>query len=535
MGVHDILTHNDLDSALKNKQLQVAFQPCISLSKLSALGGEAFLRWQHPALGLLPANLFMPFARAQGRTREVATFVLRETLRAVSEWRRAGLQWKAYVNVDGADLADGMLADSIALLLCEFEVPAEALTLDIRETDFAERGAQFLPHIAALRTMGVGIALDTVPGEAPLQDISSLPLTEMKIAGPAIIRFVEMTQDTGLGRIMHRLDQAREAGLLTCAMRVESEATLWALQRVGFDAAQGAYISRPLPLTELVRWDHIWRKAAAELTAQKQRPAPKAPVSESPAERKALEAQLSDRIEDPSAPITLAADDETGEVLAPVFGRRAPEPPPPEHTGSEPLAAEEAAPVAEADDFAFDAPGLEDEAREPQPVTEAAAEVEPGTEMESEAEGEDIGDDAEAASSKDFSFDASPTTESDVPPMAEFTFDAHAADLPPPVQPEPAQSMPHRRAEPVAREPALTGPPANFKVHRKTTDEMSAPASVAGRTEKTRGGADKPATLEPVLIERRIPGLAKPIVMQVAQSGHEGRGLFGRRKSSGKN
>lgn len=520
MGVHDILTHNDLDSALKNKQLQVAFQPCISLSKLSALGGEAFLRWQHPALGLLPANLFMPFARAQGRTREVAMFMLRETLRAVSEWRRAGLQWKAYVNVDGADLADGMLADSIALLLCEFEVPAEALTLDIRETDFAERGAQFLPHIAALRTMGVGIALDTVPGEAPLQEISSLPLTEMKIAGPAIIRFVEMTQDTGLGRIMHRLNQARDAGLLTCAVRVESEATLWALQRVGFDAAQGAYISRPIPLSELVRWDHIWHKAAAELTSQKQRRMPPAPADNNPVEHAALEAELSDRLQDPNEPIVPIVHDEVDEVTAPTFGRRAPEAMPPAPVESDPPL------VAEPEAFAFDASPLD-----------AEMDVEPEAEAPFEAEAFEDETGVEAPEAFEFEVpvedEAPPVVESDeAPPAAEFTFDAPAEDAPPMAEPDP---VPRRyRATQVSEEPAPSGPPANFKIHRKNSAEAAEPAAAPGRAAKGRGGAASAASLEPVLIERRIPGLDKPITMQVADAANEGRGLFGKRKSSSK-
>jgi len=496
MGVLDILTHNDLDSALKNKQLQVAFQPCISLSKLSALGAEAFLRWQHPALGLLPANLFMPFARAQGRTREVALFMLRETLRSAAEWRRAGLDWKAYVNVDGADLADGMLADSIALLLCEFDLPAETLTLDVRESDLAERGAQILPHLTALRTMGVGIALDTVPGEAPLQDLSGLPLTEMKIAGPAIIRFIESTKDTGLGRILNRLHQARQAGLTTCAVRVESEATLWALQRVGFDAAQGAYISPPIALRELVRWDGIWRQAAEQLSAQKTRASRAEPqIAAEPQE------QLADRFE--SA-----------------------------RTGFEPDA---------------DGEGAFDEAL----INSAIDAIAP------DAFGTDLSHNDES----EFSFDAVPDSgvtgdhedgvahdpDADTQPDApegEFSFDAPIpVELEAPEEPadEPTASIaqsfapPARAAYPIA-EPAPQEPPASVTIQRKakTGIALSAPTAPTAAAKRGRKGAPrtestaKAAPLEPVLIERRIPGLDKPIAMQVAASSREHKGLFGR-------
>lgn len=553
MGVLDILTHNDLDSALKNKQLQVAFQPSISLATLSALGAEAFLRWQHPALGLLPANLFMPFAREQGRTREVAQFMLRETLRSVADWRRAGLDWKAYVNVDGSDLADGMLADSIALLLCEFELPPEVLTLDIRESDLVERGAQVLPHLTGLRTMGVGIALDTVPGEAPLQDISALPLTEMKIAGPAIIRFMEQTREAGLGRILGRLNQAHAAGLKTCAVRVESEATLWALQRVGFDAAQGSYISPPISLNELVRWDHVWRQAAEQLTAQKAETRAAAGETAEDAGA-AAEAHLDDRFEDAHAPFTVDMDEtahfdeaavssaidaispplvdtneesdtNTPEIAAEFTPDVAHERAPQEARASEEEEFDET--VADDAEFSFDAPAAGDDVSDAPP--DAAADVElhpfpefaespPEAEAPHSAEGETAHDDA--------ADDA-------------FTFDApHAA---------PVEAEPYERAPPapvvarqrVARTPQPLPPgeaPGNITFHRSSAAAAGTPpaASKAGFNplQKGQSAAKDAAPLEHTLIERRIPGVAKPVTMQVAAATREG--FFGRLKSSRK-
>lgn len=282
------LTHEDLDSAIQNKQLFLVFQPTVALGRLMAIGAEALLRWQHPSYGLLQPGLFLPFVAEQGRSQEIARYVAREAVRACADWRKAGLDWRVAINLSVEDLADGTFASVLALMLDQAELPAEAISVDISETEFAERSATLLPALAQLRSLGCGVALDSLPGDRQLQSIDALPLSELKLAGEGMLRFVHRTQHAESGRMVARLERARSQGLRRTAVGVESEATLWAVQRSGFDTVQGTYICRPLPAHDLVRWDKIWRQAAENLSEQKARalseepPAPVAAVATPP-------------------------------------------------------------------------------------------------------------------------------------------------------------------------------------------------------------------------------------------------------------
>lgn len=266
------ITHEDLDSAFKNKQLSLVFQPKVSITRLLATGAEAYIRWQHPSHGLLLPGLFLPFIEQEGRSHELTLFVLRESLRQCVAWHREGLRWTVAVNVGASDLIDGTLATSVSLLLEEFDLPADALTFDLPEGEIARNPSGVLPTLLDLRARGCGLSLDSGANPFLLEDIKGLPLTELKIAGSAIIQFVESTQHAGHGRIAARLKLAKQYGIPASAVGVENEATLWALQRAGFDNAQGLYICRPLLGNQLKHWDTVWRSAAHSLAASKTRP-----------------------------------------------------------------------------------------------------------------------------------------------------------------------------------------------------------------------------------------------------------------------
>lgn len=265
-------THEELDSAFKNKQFFLLFQPKVSISRLLATGAEAYVRWQHPKHGLLLPGLFLPFIEQEGRLRELTLFVLREALRQCLAWHREGLRWTVAVNVGAGDLIDGTLATSVGLMLEELDLSADVLTLDVPEGEIARNRSRTLPTLLDLRARGCGVALDSGANPFLLEDIKGLPLTELKIAGAAIIQFVQSTQHAGHGRVAARLRLAKENHLQASAVGVEDEATLWALQRAGFDNAQGLYICRPMPGAELKRWDAIWRDAAHKLASSKKRP-----------------------------------------------------------------------------------------------------------------------------------------------------------------------------------------------------------------------------------------------------------------------
>jgi EAL domain-containing protein (putative c-di-GMP-specific phosphodiesterase class I) len=458
------ITHLDLDSAIKSNQLTASFEPYVSLRKLQARGAELHLVWRHPQYGRLTPSLFMPFVLAEGRSRQITGFMLREAARAAADWRRAGLAWSVSLNLPLEDLADGTLPSMIGVLLDEFELPPETFIIDVGEADLVARSAQALPAITGLRALGCGVALDSAPGEAMIQDLRGLPFTEIKVSGAAIVQFVDRTRHSGTGRVAARVYNARSHDMPVTAVGVDSEAMLWSVQRLEFDAAQGPYICGPTEAGGLVRWEKIWREAAENIRNRKvsahrplaaeaplhQEP-PAAPPHVEPEERFSADPEEPAFVPEPEARPDVAFVEEAridlesfDEADEPAFEE------PPAFLGDEPAAAEA-------------------QAAEPEAPFEPLSTEEAGVDPEPSAEADEL------ALEKPLEF------LSDEPTAA------------PPQAAEPAWI--EEAAAPLPGMPSL---PA---------EEPDAPAPA---------GAEGPA-----LIARKLPGIAKPIVMTVQNQGPE--------------
>lgn len=460
------ITHLDLDFAIQSKQLTAGFEPYVSLRKLEAKGVELHLIWQHPQFGPLLPGLFMPFIQAEGRTRQITGFMLREATRAAADFRRAGLEWSVSVNIPLEDLIDGTLPNLISMLLDEFNLTAETLIIDINESDLLTRSAQALPALTGLRALGCGVALDSAPGEAMIQDLRGLPFSEIKVSGAAIVQFIDRTRHSGEGRVAARVYNARSNGLPVTAVGVDSEPMLWSVQRVDFDSAQGPYICSPTDPIALVRWEKIWREAAENIRVRKvqhRRPLASArPVRAAPQPAPALDIAIPP--EPPSAEIAREAPAPNFEAAAPTLA--SPQAPFEVEPAYEPI--EEFGPGEET--WPGEEPALDDAetiAEEPQDYNAESA-LEPAIDLamvQEEATDEDALDQ-----------------------------DDESHELGEPLQPFAAGGEPEM--------PEIAPPPVRARVSAVQT--------------KTASGED---TMP--LIARQLPGINRPIVMTVQNQGSD--------------
>jgi diguanylate cyclase (GGDEF)-like protein len=243
----------DLRRALDNDEIEVFFQPKVSLPDRRLVGVECLARWEHPTLGVVAPEDFVAVAEHTGQLGRLTEAVLEEGLRRCREWADAGRPLSVAVNLSPRTLLDPDFPGRVERMLAEHGVPPERLTFEITEDGVLGETDRPMPALRMLHEIGVRLSVDDFgTGYSSLSYLRRLPVQEVKIDRS----FVQgMATDPGdLAIVRAVVDLARHFGLTVVAEGVESELTLDLLEEIGCDVGQGFLFSRPLPYERLEAW-----------------------------------------------------------------------------------------------------------------------------------------------------------------------------------------------------------------------------------------------------------------------------------------
>lgn len=243
----------DLRRALDAGELEVYFQPKVSLRDRRLVGVECLARWEHATHGPVAAEDFVAVAEHTGQLNRLTEVVLREGLRRCRQWHDAGRPLSVAVNLAVRTVVDPGFPELVEKLLAEYGVAPEWLTFDIAEGGVVGGLDRPMPSLRRLHDLGVRLAVDDFgTGSSSLAYLRRLPVHEVKIDRS----FVQgMATDPGdLAIVRAVVDLARHFRLTAVAEGVESELTLNLLEEIGCDIGQGFLFSRPLPYERLETW-----------------------------------------------------------------------------------------------------------------------------------------------------------------------------------------------------------------------------------------------------------------------------------------
>lgn len=236
----------ELDTAIRDHQLRVFFQPCLDLESGSVDRVEALLRWLHPREGLIGPSTFLPDAERTGMLPAITALVLDEALAQCSALRRRGITLSVSVNLSVRNLLDETLTEQVAAALAKHSVPAHALEFEVTETTAMTDPVRSVAALTSLRSLGVTLAIDDYgTGYSSLAYLQTLPVQTLKIDRSFVSKM--NSDDTDASIVRSTIDLARSLGVRIMAEGVEDAGTLDALRRLGCDAAQGFYLGRPMP------------------------------------------------------------------------------------------------------------------------------------------------------------------------------------------------------------------------------------------------------------------------------------------------
>jgi EAL domain-containing protein (putative c-di-GMP-specific phosphodiesterase class I) len=244
---------SELRTALSHDRIEVHVQPQARTSTGEVASVEALVRWNHPELGFVPPDEFIPVAERSGLVGLVTTRVLDLSLAAVADWRRQGFDLSVAVNLSTRSLHDADLVEEVARLLRRHGVPASRLTLEVTEGSVMADPARAIGLLHQLRALGVRLSVDDFgTGYSSLSYLKSLPVNEVKIDRSFVTNLSSQNEDVAIVRAI--VDLGRHLGLEVVAEGVEDQSAWDLLTSMGCDLVQGWHLGRAMPVGDLVPW-----------------------------------------------------------------------------------------------------------------------------------------------------------------------------------------------------------------------------------------------------------------------------------------
>jgi diguanylate cyclase (GGDEF)-like protein len=244
----------ELADALKREELEVFYQPQVSLSTQMVTGVEALVRWRHPVRGILPPAEFIPVAEESGLIVALGEWVLNKACVDGEALRREGHgSLSIAVNVSALQFRQPGLVEVIANVLRSSRLAPCALELELTESVVADDPAGIVARLIRLKDLGIRLALDDFgTGYSNLQYLRKFPFDILKIDRSFVTDLPESGPAAAIAEAIVGLGQS--LGLSILAEGVETKEQQKFLAEAGCHAAQGYLFAKPMPLDELKGW-----------------------------------------------------------------------------------------------------------------------------------------------------------------------------------------------------------------------------------------------------------------------------------------
>lgn len=251
------LLETGLRRAVELKQLALHWQPKIDIADWRVIGAEGLLRWNHPELGEIGPEEFIPIAEQCGLIEQLGDWALRAACAAASSELS---HLVVSVNVSPLQLRDGRFVDRVSDALTEFQLDPARLELEITESAYMDDAEGALVQMHALRALGVRIGLDDFgTGYSSLAYLRRFPFDSLKIDRSFIHEALEGPDVRAIIEMIAKLSST--LGMKTVCEGVETAAQLATLTKAGCQEIQGYLVSTPLPLADFLLRQSDWGDA----------------------------------------------------------------------------------------------------------------------------------------------------------------------------------------------------------------------------------------------------------------------------------
>jgi len=243
----------DLVHAFEDDELWLAYQPQVNARTGRVEAFEALLRWDHPTLGIVQPDEFIAMSEQTDLIDAITERVLELACRDAAQLRMASPDLRIAVNVSTRNLRHRQFPALVQRILTTHGLSPSVLEIEVTESAFAFQQEVAADVIAALRDLGVGLAMDDFgSGYSSFSRLLHTPVDSLKIDQSLI---QNMTNDDRNFLVIRTIiDLCSALGLRSIAEGAENVETINQLRALGCDLVQGFVIARPMNVADAVRW-----------------------------------------------------------------------------------------------------------------------------------------------------------------------------------------------------------------------------------------------------------------------------------------
>ena len=245
-ALKQLVLENNLRPGLERAEFFVQYQPQVDIRGFHLVGMEALVRWQHPSLGLLYPNEFIPLAEESGLIIALGDWVMRTACAQNKAWQDAGLMpLRLSVNFSARQFQQATFIDDVAHILKETNLDPRWLELELTESSIMKDPEAAIEKLHELKLMGIKVAVDDFgTGYSSLNYLKRFPIDTLKIDKTFVSDVCKDPHDTAIVRAIINLGHALD--LTVIAEGVETKEQLQYLSALECDVVQGFLFSKSL-------------------------------------------------------------------------------------------------------------------------------------------------------------------------------------------------------------------------------------------------------------------------------------------------
>ena len=241
---------NTFSEALEKGCIQSHYQPIYRSVTGKMICAEALARWHDPVRGMLSPADFIPALEKSGRIFELDMEILRQTCAFYRALQHRQTPLHAFtVNLSRHDFRHEALFDTVTGILDAYDVPREAIKLEITESLMLEDIKAFQHTFRQFSDAGFSIWIDDFgSGYSSLNVLQNFSFDVMKFD----MLFLRNFSARGRQLLASLINMAKSLGIHTLVEGVETQAQRDFLLAVGCEAQQGFFYARPLSKPDLI-------------------------------------------------------------------------------------------------------------------------------------------------------------------------------------------------------------------------------------------------------------------------------------------